>query len=149
MIDSNREAQLRRDVEAFYFGYRAFTALPDQILGEHDLGRAHHRILYFVQREPGIAIGELLALLKVSKQAVNRPLRELESLRLVAVTADSADRRIRRVTATKKGARLEARLTGAQVALLSEVFAGLDESIEASWRIAMTKLAEVDREELS
>ena len=77
MIDANRERELRLDVEALYFGYRAFTALPDRILAEQGLGRAHHRILYFVRREPGISIGDLLALLKVSKQARHRPLRHL------------------------------------------------------------------------
>jgi DNA-binding MarR family transcriptional regulator len=144
MIDANRERELRLDVEALYFGYRAFTALPDRILGEQGLGRAHHRILYFVRREPGISIGDLLALLKVSKQAMNRPLRDLEALGLLSITPDAADKRIRRVRATRKGAQLEARLTGAQLRLLHEVFAGLDATTEARWREAMTRLAETD-----
>lgn len=145
MIDSNREAQLRRDVEAFYFGYRAFTALPDRILAEQGLGRPHHRILYFVRREPDISIGDLLALLKVSKQAMNRPLRELESLGLLVVAPDATDKRIRRVTTTRKGTQLEARLTGAQLRLLDDVFADLDATTEAHWRAAMVRLAETDR----
>ena len=144
MIDANRERELRLDVEALYFGYRAFTSLPDRILAEQGLGRPHHRILYFVRRAPGISIGDLLALLKVSKQAMNRPLRDLESLGLLTIAPDATDKRIRRVTTTRKGAQLEARLTGAQLRLLDEVFAGLDVGTEAKWREAMTRLAETD-----
>ena len=145
MIDANRERELRLDVEALYFGYRAFTALPDRILAEQALGRAHHRILYFVRREPGISIGDLLALLKVSKQAMNRPLRDLESLGLITISPDATDKRIRRVTTTRKGTQLEARLTGAQLRLLDDVFADLDATTEAHWRAAMVRLAETDR----
>ncbi|MCF8607327.1 MarR family transcriptional regulator [Gordonia sp. HY442] len=140
MVDSNREVELRRAVEALYFGYRAFTSLPDQILAEYDLGRAHHRILYFVRREPGISVGALGAVLDVSKQAINRPIRELESLGFVSVAPDSHDRRVRRLTASKEGARLEARLTGAQLDLLESVFTGVDSDAEAGWRDVMTQL---------
>ncbi|MGO3327775.1 MarR family winged helix-turn-helix transcriptional regulator [Gordonia sp. (in: high G+C Gram-positive bacteria)] len=146
MVDSNREAELRDAVEALYFGYRAFTALPDQILTEYGLGRAHHRILYFVQREPGISVGDLCVVLDVSKQAINRPIRDLESIDLLTVDADVRDRRVRRLTTSAAGAELEARLTGSQLSLLASVFAGVDARAEAQWTDVMTRLAGADSE---
>lgn len=141
MIDAKRAAELREDIEALYFGYRAFTSLPDRILAEQGLGRAHHRILYFVQQQPGISMGDLLAVLNVTKQAIHRPLKELESLGLVTVTPDKADKRARRVTATAAGAQLEAELTGEQMRLLDTVFQGLAPGTEAAWRTVLLRLA--------
>ncbi|MFT3942994.1 MAG: MarR family transcriptional regulator [Ancrocorticia sp.] len=144
MIDSKREDELRRDVEMLYFGYRAFTSLADSILAEYGLGRSHHRILYFVQRDPGISVGDLVLVLKVTKQAIHRPLKELEERGLLTVTPDPQDRRFRRVTTTASGAELEERLTGAQTRLLEEVFAEFDEATEVRWRHVMMRLAETD-----
>ena len=142
MVDPKRELELRQDVEALYFGYRTFTSLPDRILAERGLGRAHHRIHYFVHREPGITVGDLIALLRITKQAIHRPLKELETLGLLTLAPDAHDRRIRRITASTEGARLEARLTGAQARLLESVFADFDAETEARWRAVMTRLAE-------
>ena len=144
MVDSKREVELRQDIETLYFGYRAFTSLPDRILTERGLGRAHHRILYFVQREPGITMGDLLSLLKVTKQAIHRPLKELEALGLLTLAPDARDKRIRRITTSAEGARLEAQLTGAQARLLEAVFADFDAETEARWRAVMTRLAAED-----
>ena len=144
MIDSKREDELRRDVEMLYFGYRAFTSLADSILADYGLGRSHHRILYFVQRDPGISVGDLVLVLKVTKQAIHRPLKELEERGLLTVTPDPQDRRFRRVTTTASGAELEERLTGAQTRLLAEVFAEFDEATEVRWRHVMMRLAETD-----
>ena len=144
MIDSKREDELRRDVEMLYFGYRAFTSLADSILADYGLGRSHHRILYFVQRDPGISVGDLVLVLKVTKQAIHRPLKELEERGLLTVTPDPQDRRFRRVTTTASGAELEERLTGAQTRLLEEVFAEFDEATAVRWRHVMMRLAETD-----
>lgn len=143
MVDVNREAELRDAVEALYFGYRAFTSLPDRILAEYDLGRAHHRILYFVRREPGISVGSLVTVLDVSKQALHRPIRELDDLGLLRIESDGKDRRIRRLTATDAGRALETRLTGAQLDLLGSVFDGVESDEEKCWRTVMAKLAEL------
>ena len=75
MIDLKKEAYLRQCIEAFYFGYREFTAQPDRILEDRGLNRVHHRILYFIGRNPGIGVGALLDILQVSKQALHAPLR--------------------------------------------------------------------------
>lgn len=144
MVDAKREVELRDGVEALYFGYRAFTSVPDRILAEQGLGRAHHRILYFVQQQPGISMSELLTVLNVTKQAIHRPLKELESLGLITVNADTADKRVRRVATTPAGSQLEAQLTGEQMRLLSEVFQDLPPGAEAQWRAALLRLAQAD-----
>lgn len=141
MVDVNREAVLRQAIEELYFGYRAFTALPDQILAERGLGRAHHRILYFVRREPGISMSELLGVLSVTKQAIHRPVKDLEERGLVVVATDPQDRRVRRLTATAAGADLEARLTAAQMRLLEHAFQGRGPSVEEHWHEVMKRLA--------
>ena len=68
--------QLRRGIEAMFFAYRAFTADPDMILADMDYGRAHHRAIHFVHREPGLTVTALLDVLGVTKQSLNRVLRE-------------------------------------------------------------------------
>ena len=72
MVDQLQDPRLQQAIELFYFAYRSFTAVPDQILQDKGLGRVHHRILYFVGRNPGLNINELLTILQVSKQALMR-----------------------------------------------------------------------------
>ena len=86
------DEQLRRAIEAMFFAYRGFTADPDRILSGYDYGRAHHRALHFIHRTPGTTVNNLLALLGVTKQSLNRVLRTLvedpEMRRHVAATRD-------------------------------------------------------------
>jgi DNA-binding MarR family transcriptional regulator len=146
VIDPARQRELRQAIEDLYFGYRAFTALPDAILAERGLGRTHHRILYFVCRDPGISIGELLDVLRISKQAAHRPLRELERGGLIAVAADARDRRVRRLSPTESGRELEARLSDSQMRLLAAAFDKGGGDAERQWRQIMMRLhQEADR----
>lgn len=140
MIDPDREAELRLAIEDLYFGYRAFTALADRILAARGLGRAHHRILYFVCRDPGISVGELLAVLRITKQAAHRPIRELADQRLLAIAPDDRDRRIRRLSATAGGAELEAQLSESQMQLLEAAFRAGGTTAERHWRQVMARL---------
>ena len=141
MIDEDRDTDLRAALEALYFGYRSFTALPDAILAEIGLGRSHHRVLYFVRRDPGISVGALVDVLDVTKQAINRPIRDLETRGLLAIAPDPADGRVRRLTVTDEGAALEDRLTRSQTDLLRAVFDEVDPAAEAGWREVMARLA--------
>ncbi|GEE00884.1 transcriptional regulator [Gordonia spumicola] len=141
MFDQNREAALRQAVEDLYFGYRAFTALPDEMLATSGLGRTHHRVLYFICRRPGISVGELIALLDVTKQAVHRPIKDLEDRGLVANAADVDDRRVRRLTATDAGVDLERRLTLSQMDMLDDAFAAVGPDGEAIWHAVTARLA--------
>ena len=137
-----REAALRLAIEQFYFGYRAFTEPPDRILDQRGLGRVHHRILYFVGRNPQISVNTLLGLLSVSKQALNAPLRQLIEMRLVAIDTAEHDRRVRQLTLTANGAKLEAQLTGTQMRQLQAVFEKSGASAEAGWHQVMQHLSE-------
>ena len=141
MVDQTRQDELRRAIELLFFGYRAFTDRPDRILEGRGLGRVHHRILYFVGRNPEVSVKGLLEILAVSKQALSAPLRRLQEMKLVAVLADGGDRRIKRLTLTDEGRRLEAELTGAQMRRLSAAFDAAEPADEAGWVRVMQNLA--------
>jgi len=105
-----REEEIRLGMELLFFGYRDFTAGPDAILAELDMGRAHHRVLYFVGRHPGITVSELLAILRITKQSLGRVLKPLIEGGYVVCAPGRNDRRQRLLTLTPKGEALERRL---------------------------------------
>ncbi len=125
-----------------FFAFRALTAEPDRILSEHGLSRVHHRILYFVGRVPGLRVGELLTLLGVTKQALHRPLRELQGQGLVVGAAPANNRRARELRLTPEGDRLERRLSGAQRKRFERAFAAAGVQAEQGWREVMRLLFE-------
>src|SRR5215203_190616 len=105
-----REEELRLAQDLLFFGYRDFTAGADQILAELGMGRAHHRVLHFVGRRPGITVGELLGILGVTKQSLGRVLTPLVEGGLVRAAAGRSDRRQRLLSLTPEGEALERRL---------------------------------------
>ena len=135
------ETALRLAIEQFYFGYRAFTTPPDRILDQRGLGRVHHRILYFVGRNPQISVNALLSILNVSKQALNAPLRQLVEMQLVVMNAAEHDRRVRQLSLTSTGIKLEAQLTGTQMKQLQAVFEEAGARAEAGWHQVMSSLS--------
>lgn len=141
MVDQNRDAALHEAIELLFFGYREFTDRPDRILERRGLGRLHHRILYFVGRNPEVSVKGLLEILGVSKQAINAPLRQLSEMKLVAVAASVADRRMKMLSLTAEGRRLEAELTGTQMRQLSAAFEAAGASSEDGWFAVMRRLA--------
>lgn len=141
MVDLNREAALQEAIELLYFSYRAFTDRPDRILGQRGLNRVHHRILYFVGRNPDLSVNSLLGILEVSKQALNGPLRQLVEMDLIAMRVAPHDGRVKQVRLTYEGERLEARLSGTQRKQLAEVFDAAGTAAESGWRAVMRKLA--------
>jgi DNA-binding MarR family transcriptional regulator len=92
------DEQLRKGIEAMFFAYRGFTADPDRILAAKDYGRAHHRALHFINRMPGTTVNNLLAILGVTKQSLNRVLRTLIEDGLVESRVGRSDRRERTST---------------------------------------------------
>ncbi len=108
------DEQLRRGIEAMFFAYRGFTADPDRILAEKDYGRAHHRALHFIHRTPGTTVGNLLDILGVTKQSLNRVLRRLMEDGLVEARVGREDRRERNLYLTEEGRALERALSDAQ-----------------------------------
>lgn len=105
-----REEEIRAAQDLLFFAYRDFTNAADVILSELGLGRAHHRALHYVGRNPAIPVSELLAILRITKQSLARVLGELVERGLVAQTQGHADRRQRLLTLTEQGAALERRL---------------------------------------
>ena len=102
-----REEELRLAQDLLFFGYRDFTAGADAILAELGLGRAHHRVLHFVGRSPGISVGDLLGILGVTKQSLGRVLTPLVERGLVQASEGRSDRRQRLLSLTPEGAALE------------------------------------------
>lgn len=141
LASANRESELNQALELFHFAFRAFTAKPDQLLEARGLQRVHHRILYFVGRNPEIRVSGLLAILGVTKQALHAPLRQLMAMNLIQDSPDATDKRGKCLSLTSDGIKLEAALSGAQRKLLTQVFeqAGVDG--ELAWRKVMEQLA--------
>lgn len=105
-----REEELRLAQDLLFFGYRDFTAGADAVLAELGMGRAHHRVLHFVGRRPGITVGELLGILGITKQSLGRVLTPLVEGGHVRASAGRNDRRQRLLSLTPKGAALERQL---------------------------------------
>ncbi len=101
-------------IELLFFAYRDFVGDADRLLESYGFGRAHHRVLYFVNRRPGLTIAELLEILRITKQSLNRVLRELVDKNFIEARAGALDRRRRELYATADGERLALRLAQAQ-----------------------------------
>ncbi|MGR3466644.1 MAG: MarR family winged helix-turn-helix transcriptional regulator [Shimia sp.] len=106
--------QLRKGIEAMFFAYRGFTADPDRLLSDKGYGRAHHRAVHFIGRSPGTTVNNLLSILGVTKQSLNRVLRTLIVDGLVESRVGTRDRRERHLFLTPDGAALESALSDAQ-----------------------------------
>jgi DNA-binding MarR family transcriptional regulator len=104
------DARLITVVELLFFAYRDFTREADAVLAEFGLGRAHHRVLHFVHRHPGLRVADLLEVLKITKQSLARVLKQLVDEGWIAQRAGVEDRRERLLHVTEKGAGLARRL---------------------------------------
>ena len=93
-------------IELFYFAYRDFVGDADRLLEAYGFGRAHHRVLHFVSRQPGLTIAALLDILKITKQSLNRVLKELLAQGFIEARAGEVDRRQRQLFATAEGEKL-------------------------------------------
>ncbi len=111
-------------VELLFFAYRDFVAGPDEILSELGFGRAHHRVLHFVSRNPGLRVADLLGILKITKQSLARVLKQLVDEGYVQQETGANDRRERRLHLTERGKRLAARLLALQTRQLGDALAG-------------------------
>lgn len=116
------DEQLRQGIEAMFFAYRGFTADPDRILLDLAYGRAHHRAIHFINRAPGTTVNNLLNILGVTKQSLNRVLRTLIEDGLVESRVGRTDKRERHLYLTDDGRALEGRLSDAQRARMRAAF---------------------------
>jgi DNA-binding MarR family transcriptional regulator len=112
-------------IELLFFAYRDFVGDPDEVLEKLGFGRAHHRVLHFVNRNPGMKVAELLDVLKITKQSLGRVLKQLIDEGYVAQKAGANDRRQRLLYATAAGEALATRLAGLQAQRIKRVLAEL------------------------
>lgn len=144
-----REDELRRGIELLFYAYRDFTGEPDAILAGLSLGRAHHRVLYFVGRRPGITVSQLLGILRITKQSLGRVLGTLVRDDYVVRVAGPRDRRQRLLRLSEKGQALESRLTENQRARIARAYreAGA-EAVAGYQRVLIGIIDEADRARL-
>lgn len=110
-------------VELLFFAYRDFTGDPDTILDDIGFGRAHHRVLHFVTRNPGLRVADLLVILRITKQSLSRVLKQLIDEGYVSQQSGAADRRARLLYPTAAGAALAARLQRLQTERIAAALA--------------------------
>ncbi|HYF54859.1 MAG TPA: MarR family transcriptional regulator [Salinarimonas sp.] len=112
-------------IELFFFAYRDFVGDPDRILADYGFGRAHHRVLHFVDRHPGLTIAGLLDILRITKQSLNRVLKELIETGFVEVRPGTEDRRQRLLFTTEPGHELALRLARLQTRRVQRALEGV------------------------
>ncbi len=112
-------------IELLFFAYRDFVSDPDHVLGRFGFGRAHHRVLHFVNRNPGLKVADLLDILKITKQSLGRVLKQLIDEGYVVQRAGANDRRQRLLYVTTKGEVLALRLARLQTERIARALAGL------------------------
>ncbi|MEO9779586.1 MAG: MarR family transcriptional regulator [Sedimentitalea sp.] len=138
------DEQLRQGIEAMFFAYRGFTADPDRILGEMAYGRAHHRAVHFINRAPGTTVNNLLAILGVTKQSLNRVLRTLISDGLVESRVGTSDKRERHLFLTETGLQLEQQLSDAQRARMRSAFRDAGPEAVAGFKQVLEAMMDTD-----
>ncbi|MBZ8118019.1 MarR family transcriptional regulator [Roseovarius sp. LXJ103] len=138
------DEQVRQGIEAMFFAYRGFTADPDRILTDLAYGRAHHRALHFIARSPGTTVNNLLNILGVTKQSLNRVLRTLVEDGLVESRVGTSDKRERNLELTDTGHALERRLSDAQRARMRAAYRAAGPEAVAGFRQVLEAMMDPD-----
>ena len=141
---------LRRAAELLFYAYRDFTAEPDRLLSQYGFGRAHHRVLHFVGRNPGITVAGLLGILRITKQSLARVLRQLVEREFVERRRHDDDRRHRHLHLTATGEALESALSAPQQDRIARAFAAAGDDAVAAYRSVLLGLVdEADRDHVA
>ncbi len=131
-----RENEVRRGVELLYFGYTRLTRTIDDGLAEHGLGRAHHRALYFIARQPDLPISALLKILAITKQSLGRVLTDLGDKGLIETRTGNVDRRQKLLRLTPVGIAFEGQLFDSLRSGLASAYAAAgQDSVTGFWRV--------------
>ena len=117
-LHASPDEEVRQGIELLFFAYRGFTAEPDTILAKYGFGRAHHRVIHFVGRHPQMTVGELLGILRITKQSLSRVLGQLVRQEFI-IQRPGADRRQRLLDLTARGRELERQLSEPQRARIA------------------------------
>jgi DNA-binding MarR family transcriptional regulator len=136
-------------IELLFFAYRDFVSDPDEVLAKFDFGRAHHRVLHFINRNPGMKVADLLVVLRITKQSLGRVLKQLIDQGYVVQKEGENDRRQRLLYVTEKGEALAMKLAGLQTARIARAFAELGPGAhEAASRFLTAMLDPEGREQV-
>ncbi|SDG81682.1 MarR family winged helix-turn-helix transcriptional regulator [Sulfitobacter delicatus] len=141
------DEHLRQGIEAMFFAYRGFTADPDRILADMAYGRAHHRAIHFINRAPGTTVNNLLNILGVTKQSLNRVLRTLIADGLVQSRVGRNDKRERHLYLTDEGRALEQELSDAQRARMRLAFRTAGPEAVAGFRTVLEAMMDPEMRE--
>ena len=140
------DEQLRQGIEAMFFAYRGFTADPDRILMSKAYGRAHHRAIHFIARSLGTTVNNLLRILGVTKQSLNRVLRTLVEDELVESHVGQTDKRERNLYLTDKGITLERELSDAQRARMRAAYRAAGPEAVSGFRSVLEAMMDPEME---
>ncbi len=141
--------RLTEAIELLFFAYRDFISDPDAILSEYGFGRAHHRVVHFVGRNPGITVAELLDILRITKQSLARVLKQLIERGFIEQETGKQDRRQRLLFLTVTGRELEQRLAAPQRMRVATAMEKAGPDADAAWRAILLALVnEEDRAEV-
>jgi DNA-binding MarR family transcriptional regulator len=136
--------ELVEAVELMFFAYRDFVSDPDTILKSHGFGRAHHRVLHFVGRRPGMSVSELLHILSITKQSLSRVLKDLIEEKYIIQETDEQDRRIKRLLLSAKGQKLHRNLIDPQIRRFQESLAKSESGTLEKWQEFMLHLTNME-----
>ncbi|NQV80699.1 MAG: MarR family transcriptional regulator [Alphaproteobacteria bacterium] len=141
-----REEELRQGIELLFYAYRDFTGEPDSILAEYGFGRAHHRAIHFIDRDPGMTVAALLAILRITKQSLSRVLGQLVEEGYVEQRKGVRDRRQRLLYLTEKGRDLERRVSAPQRARVAQAYSEAGaEAVEGYRKVLLGLIDAADR----
>jgi DNA-binding MarR family transcriptional regulator len=131
-------------IELLFFAYRDFVSDPDDVLAKFNFGRAHHRVLHFVNRNPGMKVADLLDVLKITKQSLGRVLKQLVDQGYVVQKEGENDRRQRLLYVTAKGEALAMKLAGLQTERIRRALAGLGPNAHDAARRFLVAMIDAD-----
>lgn len=145
-----REPEIRRGVELLYFGYSHLTRSIDEALAQQGLGRAHHRALYFIARQPELTVSQLLGLLAITKQSLGRVLNDLAERGLIETRTGDRDRRQRLLRLTPAGRELEAQLFDALRTKMAAAYSSAGQgAVGGFWAVLEGLVPESDRSKVA
>ena len=131
-------------IELLFFAYRDFVGDPDEVLSKLGFGRAHHRVLHFVNRNPGIKVADLLDILNITKQSLGRVLKQMIDQGYVVQKEGAQDRRQRLLFVTPKGEALALKLAGLQTQRITRAFGELGPGAHDAARRFLTAMIDTD-----
>ncbi len=134
-------------IELLFFAYRDFVSDPDEVLGKLGFGRAHHRVLHFVNRNPAMKVANLLDILKITKQSLGRVLKQLIDQGYIVQKEGESDRRQRLLYATPKGEALALKLAGLQTKRILRALDALPPGSQETARQFLIAMLEADGRE--